>query len=467
MNYKLSEQGLSSGLFVLSKWLVPPIITTITLLLLLQVYGVGLTDPYEPLLVLQFILVSYVFKEAYSTSMTEESLLHLFVTRAIIPWLMVISALVLIGFAAKVSEDYSRLVIFTWFIQAPFLVAMAQDIVNRGIIRNLMKSGHAKRAVIVGVNGISSRLADGLVKHQQYGILLDGYFEDRSEERVGEHKHAKIIGPLNLLAGYVKNQNIDVIYIALPIQNNQRTLALLDDLKDTTASIYYVPDVFVFDLIQSRSDSIAGVPVMALCETPFYGTNGLVKRFSDVFFALLALTLTSPIMVLIAIAVKVTSPGPVFFAQHRYGLDGTEIIVYKFRSMTVTENSGEIRQATKNDARLTKIGGFLRRFSLDELPQFINVLQGRMSMVGPRPHAVAHNEQYRSLIEGYMVRHKVRPGITGLAQVSGARGETRTVEEMEKRVHYDLEYLRNWSLALDVEILVKTVFTVFRDEKAY
>ncbi len=467
MNYKLSERGLSSGLFVLSKWLVPPMVTTATLLLLLQVYGTGLTDPYKPLLVLQFILVSFVFKEAYSASMTEESLIHLVVARAIITWAIVISALVLIGFAAKVSDDYSRLVMFTWFIQAPFLVAMAQDIVSRLIVNKLMKAGHARRAVIVGVKDISRRLADGLVKHRQYGIKIDGFFEDRSEERVGEPPHAPIVGPINLLAAYVKTHNIDVIYIALPIQNNERTLALLDDLKDTTVSIYYVPDVFVFDLIQSRSDSIAGVPVLALCETPFYGINGLIKRCSDLFFATLALILTSPIMVLIAIAIKLTSRGPVFFAQRRYGLDGSEIIVYKFRSMTVAEDGGEIRQAAKNDARLTRIGGFLRRYSLDELPQFINVLQGRMSMVGPRPHAVAHNEQYRTLIAGYMVRHKVNPGITGLAQVSGARGETQTIEEMEKRVHYDLEYLRNWSLALDIEILVKTVFTVWRDEKAY
>jgi len=467
MNNQLSERGLSSGLFALSKWLVPPVVTTVTLLLLLQVYGTGFTDPYKPLVIIQFFLVLFVFKEAYSAALTEESILHLIIARSVIPWLIVVSTLVLIGFAAKVSHQYSRLVMLTWFVQAPFLVAMAQDIVNRVIINKLMRAGHARRAVMVGVNDLSRRLAKGLVAHRQYGIRIDGYFEDRNEQRVGTPPHAPIIGPLSLLPGYVKTHNIDVIYIALPIQHNERTLSLLNDLKDTTASIYYVPDVFVFDLIQARSDSIAGVPVMALCETPFYGVNGLIKRSSDLVFATLALILASPFMVLIAIAIKLTSRGPVVFAQRRYGLDGSEIVVYKFRSMTVAEDGDQIRQATRNDARLTPIGGFLRRYSLDELPQFVNVLQGRMSMVGPRPHAVAHNEQYRKLIEGYMVRHKVSPGITGLAQVSGARGETETVEEMEKRVRYDLEYLRNWSLALDIEILVKTFITVWRDKKAY
>jgi putative colanic acid biosynthesis UDP-glucose lipid carrier transferase len=172
-------------------------------------------------------------------------------------------------------------------------------------------------------------------------------------------------------------------------------------------------------------------------------------------------------MIAIAIAIKLTSPGSVIFKQRRYGLDGREITVYKFRTMTVSEDDDNIRQATRDDERITKVGAFLRKYSLDELPQFINVLQGRMSVVGPRPHAVAHNEQYRPLIKGYMVRHKVNPGITGLAQVLGYRGETETVEAMRDRVQYDLEYLRNWSLSLDMRIILRTLRIVFKDEMAY
>jgi putative colanic acid biosynthesis UDP-glucose lipid carrier transferase len=209
------------------------------------------------------------------------------------------------------------------------------------------------------------------------------------------------------------------------------------------------------------------MPVLAVCETPFHGINGIIKRFSDIVLASAILALIAPVMLMIAVGIKRTSPGPVFFKQRRYGLDGREIYVYKFRSMTVCEDGGEIKQATRDDQRVTRFGAFLRATSLDELPQFINVLQGRMSVVGPRPHAVAHNEMYRKLISGYMIRHKVRPGITGLAQVNGERGETATLERMQARINYDLDYLRNWSLLLDLQIIFKTIFVVLKKQNAY
>jgi putative colanic acid biosynthesis UDP-glucose lipid carrier transferase len=242
---------------------------------------------------------------------------------------------------------------------------------------------------------------------------------------------------------------------------------LLDDLRDTTASIYYVPDIFVFDLIQARSGEIHGIPVVAMCETPFYGYRGVTKRLTDVVLSVTILLLFLPLLLLIAVMVKLSSPGPVIFKQRRYGLDGREIAVYKFRTMSVTEDGAQIRQASKTDSRITRIGGILRRTSMDELPQLINVLQGRMSLVGPRPHAVAHNEEYRKLIKGYMVRHKVLPGITGLAQVNGCRGETSQLEEMEARVNYDLDYLRRWTPMLDIKIILLTAVKIFRDDKAY
>jgi putative colanic acid biosynthesis UDP-glucose lipid carrier transferase len=242
---------------------------------------------------------------------------------------------------------------------------------------------------------------------------------------------------------------------------------LLDDLRDTTASIYYVPDIFVFDLIQARSGEIQGIPVVAMCETPFYGYRGVAKRITDILFSVVILLMLLPVLAVVALMVKWSSPGPIIFKQRRYGLDGREIAVYKFRTMRVTEDGEQVRQATKSDARITPIGALLRRSSLDELPQLINVLQGRMSLVGPRPHAVAHNEEYRKLIKGYMIRHKVLPGITGLAQVNGCRGETARLEEMEARVNYDLDYLRHWSPMLDIKIILLTVVRLFRDDKAY
>jgi putative colanic acid biosynthesis UDP-glucose lipid carrier transferase len=246
-----------------------------------------------------------------------------------------------------------------------------------------------------------------------------------------------------------------------------RVIHLIDQLRDTTASIYYLPDILVFELIQARSIAIAGIPALSMCETPFFGYRAIAKRATDVLISATALLLAAPLMIAIAILVRLSSPGPIIFRQRRYGLNGEEIIVYKFRTMTVTDDGPTVVQATKSDPRTTRIGRFLRRYSLDELPQLINVLAGPMSLVGPRPHAVAHNEYYRKLIKGYMVRHKVKPGITGLAQVRGLRGATQTVEQMEARVEFDLEYLRNWSLELDLEILAKTVVRVFNDRKAF
>jgi putative colanic acid biosynthesis UDP-glucose lipid carrier transferase len=242
---------------------------------------------------------------------------------------------------------------------------------------------------------------------------------------------------------------------------------VLDDLKDTTASIYFVPDMFVTDLIQGRSGSVCGMPVIAVCETPFRGSNGAAKRASDIVISLLVLLLVSPILLAIAIAIKLGSPGPVIFKQRRYGLDGKEIMVYKFRSMTVTEDGDKsYTQVVRGDARVTRLGALLRKTSLDELPQFLNVLEGKMSVVGPRPHAIAVNEQYRKLISGYMIRHKVKPGITGWAQVNGYRGGDDLVH-MRHRIEYDLDYLRNWTLRLDLYIIFRTVKVVFNDTKAF
>jgi putative colanic acid biosysnthesis UDP-glucose lipid carrier transferase len=225
--------------------------------------------------------------------------------------------------------------------------------------------------------------------------------------------------------------------------------------------------VFAISIIQGRLSDMNGVPVVGICNTPFTGTNSLVKRISDIVLASLILLLISPLLLLIGLGVKLSSPGPAIFKQRRNGLDGGEIIVWKFRSMTTQDNGAQVQQAQRNDPRVTPFGAFLRRTSLDELPQFINVLQGTMSIVGPRPHAVAHNEKYRELIKAYMVRHKVKPGITGWAQIHGLRGETETVDKMAARVEYDLEYLRNWSLGLDLQIVARTVKLVFLDRKAF
>jgi putative colanic acid biosynthesis UDP-glucose lipid carrier transferase len=329
--------------------------------------------------------------------------------------------------------------------------------------------GPTKRTIIVGASEQGLALADRLAENDYIASELLGFFEDRSDDRLQiEGMKYPILGRIEEIASYVKENRINVIYLSLHMAHQPRILKLLDDLKDTTASIYYVPDIFLSDLIQGRVGQIDDIPVVALCETPFVGLNGLLKRLADILISSLILIMISPVLLAIAIGVKLSSPGPIIFKQRRYGLYGEEIFVFKFRSMTVCEDGAAVQQARKDDQRITPFGAFLRKTSLDELPQFINVLQGCMSIVGPRPHAVAHNEMYRKLITGYMVRHKVKPGITGWAQVNGLRGETETLGKMKARIDYDIDYLRNWSLKLDMYIILKTVLVVFKgQENAY
>jgi len=378
-------------------------------------------------------------------------------------WLAIVALLLLLGWASHTLAVFDQRVLLFWALGTPAALFAAHQILPRVLPRVLAAEGLQKTAVVAGANELGRGLAARLRGNPVLGQRFAGYFDDRSLDRINE----TILGPIGALADYVRANGIDVIYIALPMASQPRILKLLEELRDTTSSIYFVPDIFVFDLIQARVDAIGDLPVLAVCETPFYGFNGLVKRLSDFFLTCTILILISPLMAAIAIGVKLSSPGPILFKQRRYGVDGRKIVVYKFRTMTVVEDGEVIRQATKDDARVTRFGAFLRRTSLDELPQFINVLQGRMSVVGPRPHAVAHNELYRKLIRGYMIRHKVKPGITGLAQVNGYRGETDTVEKMKARIDYDLAYLRNWSLLLDLQIILKTVVVVLRKQNAY
>jgi putative colanic acid biosynthesis UDP-glucose lipid carrier transferase len=378
-------------------------------------------------------------------------------------WLAIVALLLLLGWASRTVGVFDQRVLLAWAVATPAALFTAHRLLPHLLPRLLAAEGLRKTAVIAGANDLGRGLAARLSASAVHGVKLAGFFDDRAPERISE----KVLGPISALPDYVRAHNIDTIYIALPMASQPRILKLLEDLRNTTASIYFVPDIFLFDLIQARVDSIGDLPVVAVCETPFYGFNSLVKRVSDFVLAGMILVLIAPLLVAIAVGVKLSSPGPILFKQRRYGVDGRKIVVYKFRTMTVAEDGDVVRQATQNDARITRFGSFLRRTSLDELPQFINVLQGRMSVVGPRPHAVAHNELYRKLIRGYMIRHKVRPGITGLAQVNGYRGETDTVEKMKARIDYDLAYLRQWSVLLDLQIVLKTVVVVLRKQNAY
>ena len=380
-------------------------------------------------------------------------------------WVAGSGLLLVFGYLTGYLKLFDRDVLVTWWWVA--LVGMFAAHVLLRLSRPVMLKfkGPAKRAVVVGANDHGIELARRLDSDAYAGMVVAGFFDDRRDERVEGLGAYPMLGKIEDLPRFANDSHVDAIYISLPMLSQPRILSLLDGLRDTTSSIYFVPDIFITDLMQGQVDFVQGLPVVAVRETPFTGLNGMIKRASDIVFALLILALLSPVLLIIAVGVKRSSPGPVIFRQRRYGLDGREINVYKFRTMTVAEDGAVVRQAVHHDERVTPFGAILRKTSLDELPQFVNVLQGRMSVVGPRPHAVAHNEMYRKVISGYMVRHKVRPGITGWAQVNGLRGETETVEKMKARIDFDLDYLRNWSLQLDSYIVAKTAWILLKGQK--
>ena len=382
-------------------------------------------------------------------------------------WGIVAALLLFFGYASGYLFAFEPAPLLAWMSLAPVAQFGANVALRHLTPAILALQGEPRRIVIVGINDAGTMLAQELTGNPYAANRLVGFFDDRLADRALRTADPPRLGTLDDLPRFVARERVEAIYISLPMAAQPRIVQLLDALGDTTVSVHFVPDIFLTELVQGRFDTVGNIPIVTVCESPFSGTNGIVKRVSDVVFATLILILIAPLMLLIALGVRLSSPGPIIFRQRRYGLNGEEILVSKFRSMTVCEDGEEIRQAQKEDSRITPFGAFLRRTSLDELPQFFNVLQGRMSIVGPRPHAVAHNELYRKVIKRYMIRHKVKPGITGWAQVNGWRGETDSLDKMKMRVDYDLAYLRNWSLRLDVYIIVKTVFVVLRDRNAY
>ena len=414
------------------------------------------------------------FNELYRGSRAMSTMTE--VRLIVISWFCVLLVLIFIDtFAFLVGPVYTIIdpiykpSFIAWILFVPIEIISWHVIVRwaASFIRKMGK--HRQRVAIVGATMLGSELEKIFFEEETLGIDFIGFFDDR--QRVSDSGYqfdlGKLKGDTDQLVKLAKEAVVDTIYITLPLRAELRIKNLVEQLSDSTVSVHFVPDLFIFDMLSASVTNIKGIPVISILDTPFYGVDGWFKRLFDIIFSVTALTVIAIPMMIIAIAIRMTSPGSVLFKQRRYGFRGEEIIVWKFRSMTVSEDSEKVVQAQKNDARVTKLGRFLRRTSLDELPQFFNVLQGRMSVVGPRPHAVAHNEFYRGQVKGYMLRHKVKPGITGLAQVNGFRGETETLEKMEGRIQHDLNYIRNWSIWLDIKIILLTVFKGFVGAKAY
>lgn len=414
--------------------------------------------------IISFMLFAEGF-DLYRSWRTEST--TMLIKHAAFAWLVTSMIVITFAYFFPTFASYRKITILLWLaVTGPAL--MAWRIVFREILFFQRRQGHNSRsAIVIGATSSGYNLAMQIIENDQLGIRFKGIFDDRTTDRLPHEFHNQVLGTVEDALKLAKENQIDYIYVAMPMSAEKRITEILNQCSDTTCNVYIIPNFFIYNLLNARWQTVGSVQTLSVFDTPFQGANDVLKRVEDIVVSSMILCLIAIPMVFIAIAVKVTSKGPAIFKQNRYGLDGREIKVYKFRSMTTQDNGGEVKQATKNDARITPWGAFMRRTSLDELPQFINVLQGRMSIVGPRPHAVAHNEEYRKLIEGYMLRHKVKPGITGWAQINGFRGETETVNKMVKRVEYDLDYIHRWSVWFDLKIILKTVFKGFVDKNAY
>jgi len=387
------------------------------------------------------------------------------VKKTVVNW-VISSGLLFISFNfLTLNQYFSETLELQWFATT-ILVLISYRIMLRKLLSKMRSKGlNTRTFVVVGAGQLGRRLVDNVVLNPSLGMDFKGYYDDLDYDATGKKINA--LGNLDVLISDAKAGVMDRIYITLPMRAEKRIKWLMTELADTTVSVYLVPDIFMFELLHARTDIIIGIPTISIYDSPMDGSNAFIKRVEDLILASCILVLISPVLLILSFMVKVTSKGPVLFKQTRYGIDGCPINVWKFRSMTVLENDHTVTQARKNDQRFTPIGRFIRQTSLDELPQFINVLQGNMSVVGPRPHATIHNEQYRKTIKGYMLRHKVKPGITGWAQINGWRGETQTLNKMKRRIEFDLEYIRNWSLIFDLKIVVLTVFRGFTNKNGY
>jgi putative colanic acid biosynthesis UDP-glucose lipid carrier transferase len=443
--------------------LLSPVVVLLTLTISLLIFHVPFAGPYLLVAFLAFVGVADFLKLPKFKGRRSVFDLLRFLLDICLRWAVVLGIILALLYFAGTVDRLNPDVIRTWIFATPFMLWAGQ---LAGLHWGLYRVP-ARRAVVVGLTDLGIRLKSRLSEDPLMCTDMIGFFEDRSTDRIPSVHRQNILGQTVHLPQFILNNEVDIVYITLPMTRHPRIINLLDVLRDSTVSIYFVPDLFVFNLIQARFDLINDIPVVSVRESPFYGYHGISKRICDLTVAIVAAVTLSPLFLAISIGIKLSSPGPVLFLQKRYGLDGKPMVVYKFRSMTVTEDGvSSYTQVIRNDSRVTKFGALLRRTSLDELPQLFNVIEGSMSIVGPRPHAVAVNEQYRRLIPSYMVRHKVKPGITGLAQVNGYRGGD-DLESMTKRIEFDLMYLSHWSLRMDLLIMIKTAYAIWYDKKAF
>ncbi|MDR2877076.1 MAG: undecaprenyl-phosphate glucose phosphotransferase [Chromatiales bacterium] len=405
---------------------------------------------------------THLYKSVRMTALRKE-LIHVVMT-----WCV---AGLVIFVVALMNEPFhdNAYVLMAWFFVTLSFLLMWRSVLYVVLWEARRHGFNTRTVAIVGYNDLGVNLSRIIADAQWKGLEFSGFYEDRipAPRRTADFSEGVIFGGIDLLHEHACAGKIDLIYITLPLRAEHRIRQIIEKLADSAISVYVVPGKFTYDMIHPQLTTMGEMPVIGVCETPFHGIKRFVKRAEDLLIGSFLFAIALIPMIIIGIAIKVNSPGPILFKQRRGGVNGEVITVWKFRTMTVCEDGREVQQATRNDERVTSVGRFLRRTSLDELPQIINVLQGDMSVVGPRPHALTHNTRYRPLIHRYMLRHKVKPGMTGWAQINGWRGETDLLTKMEKRIEFDLQYINNWSLLFDLKIVVLTPFTLLRNKDVY
>ncbi len=447
--------------------MVDIIVIQLTLLTAIFIYNVTYNQQYLIVSLVGtvafiFIAESFRLYRSWRSGYFKEIVFYTFLSWGVAAVLVLIYL-----FFTKTGETFSRVTIAIW-LALTFILFIGWRYAFALFLEKIRLKGYNTRNIaIIGLTENGQRLAQQILEHPETGYRLTAIYDDRNKERISKSYHRYLDGNVEEGVAKAKANKFDAVYIALPVTAQKRIKDILYLLGDTTANVQLVPDLFIYSLMKASMSHVGEIQTVSVYDNPMQGAAAALKRVEDIFLSLTILTLIAVPLIVIATIIKCTSRGPILFKQDRYGLDGKKIKVWKFRSMTVADNGDKVVQATKNDVRITPFGAFLRKTSLDELPQFFNALKGDMSVVGPRPHAVAHNEEYRKQVDYYMLRHKVKPGITGWAQVNGWRGETDTIDKMEMRIQFDLEYIRNWSLWLDCKIVFFTIFRAFNDKNAY
>jgi putative colanic acid biosysnthesis UDP-glucose lipid carrier transferase len=420
-----------------------------------------LPQPYIVLSILTALLMWLIFGSTgiYSSYRSE----HPAATypRIWMAWASVFTLLLLLGYITQTSALFSRLLLCSWFGITPFALCF-HHLKLRLLLRQLRATGlNSRKVVVAGTGELSQVLAQQFQDSPQFGLQFCGFFTEKPLEAMTEIKTKPLIGSLEELPNYVRRYRIDVVYIALAVQETTKINQLIDALKDTTACVYFVPNIVAFSLMQAKIQNFKGVPLISIAEMPAHSSQTIAKRLTDIVVAVGTLILTFPLILGIAILIKVLSPGPIFKTYQRYGFNGKPITVYKFRTLKTQHRD------VSDKPNLSWVGSFLKNTGLESLPQLLNVLLGHMSIVGPRPQRLANQELYRKHAGRYRLGLEVKPGLTGWAQIHGLYGEHETQENLQQRVDYDIDYLQNWSFWLDLKIMAKTTLTMLKHQNAY